>query len=225
MKHFRIMAMALFAIFAIAAVGAATASAENPEILPNPTSKAPLTFTGTGSKGKLETVGGLTIICSGVSSSGSFTSANLGTGTITFTGCKESKTGAACNTSGDAKEVILTPGDIHLVDYKVGSVLSLGVVVKLTSNLVIKCSLLTDEVKGAAMGALTGITSGTKTKTGTLSYKETKGVQELKKCELDKAFCEGKEYFLEAKLGEKFEQAAEETEVALTFGTETTVDF
>jgi hypothetical protein len=225
MKHFRIIPVTFFAIVALAAVGASTAAAETPEILPNPTEKEPLTFTAEGGAGRLETTGGLTIKCAKVKATGSFTSARLGTTSIDFEGCKESKTGAACNTKGDAKEIVLVNGGLHLVDYKVGAELLLGTVVSLKETLVLECSLLKDEVVGAAMGKVTGVTSGVKTKTAKLVYKETKGVQELTKCEFDKAFCEGKTYKLEANLGLGLEGAAEESEVGVTFAKEAAVDF
>jgi hypothetical protein len=219
------MAVAFFAIFALATVCASTAAAESPEILPNPTEKEPLTFTGEGGAGKLETTGGLLINCANVTITGSFTSVRLGTINIHFGGCKESKTKAACNSKGDAKETILFTIGWHLVDRKSLLTLLLAGVGSLLANLVLECSLLKDEVKGAAMGNISGVTSGVKTKTAKLEYKETKGEQELTTCELDKAFCEKGPYKLEANLGNGFELAAEETTVNLVFGKEVSFDF
>lgn len=224
--HLRYVAFVYLAVFAVVA-GTVTCSAfaENPEILPNPTTKEPLTFTGEGAALKWETVGGPTYKCVKTDFNGAFSAARIGQITISGVGCKESKTGAACNTKGDSKEVILLTGAAHVVTLKAGTSLGLGIVLTLPEAIPYKCSLVTEEVKGAVIGQITGVVSGVKTKTATLSYKETKGMQEFTKCQEDVAFCEGKTFRLEAKIGEDFEVLGWELEAKLTFDKEAAVDF
>jgi hypothetical protein len=230
MKRFRLLGVALLAFMALGVAGASVASAENPEILPLPTTAAPLKFTSISAKGSepvLESAGGVTIKCKKLTNKGEFTSARLGLVTLDFEGECESK-GAKCKAEGDASgTILLSKADIHLVAFKISTVLRLGVAVTVppATNLVITCGVIKTEVKGTAIGLASGITKDTKTKTVTAEFKQTKGAQEQKTCELDEAFCKGKTYNLESTLGGSFEQSGEAVIDEITFEKEAEVHF
>ncbi len=227
MQRLRLLSLALLAILAVAAIASASAFAlENPEILPNPTEAKPLNFTSKSGAGTLITIGGNAITCADDTNEGKFTSARLGPVTVTFLTCT-STGGVKCKTAGaEAGKIVLEAG-IHLVDFKKGTTLTLGAVITLSKNIVITCGVLKDEVKGSVMGEVSGVTSGVETSTGTLTFTaKEKGVQLLSKCELDKTFCEGKTFKLEASFnGSTFESASEETTDEMKFAEKIRIDF
>jgi hypothetical protein len=115
MKRFKVLGVALVAIFALASVLSATAFAL-PELLGQAANEE---YKGknTVANPTLETVAGEQIICSAATASGKQTNDTTGSFSIDFTGCK-AVTGIgsfACNSSGDAKEVILSTGTAHYV--------------------------------------------------------------------------------------------------------------
>lgn len=229
MQRLRILGIALVAIFALSAIVSATASAEFPEILPVPTPTAPLTFTSEtvgGSKPILETTKGVKIECAKATNKGEFTSQDLGTATIDFEGC-ESK-GAKCKAEGDVNGTILLKTDIDLVDFKKGAELLLGLeILPLeggTNKLIITCGILKVEVKGSVIGRV-HVKSLEKTKHATVLFTQTKGEQDIKECELLKAFCAGVKFLLEANFGAGFELAGELAEVLVLFPKEIEVHF
>jgi hypothetical protein len=232
MQRLRLLGIALMATFALTAIAAATASAENPEILPVPSTTTPLLFTSSGvnatlvpTKEEEKTI----VKCKKVRNEGDFTSADLGTVTIDFEECKAGV--ANCSTTGDAAGVILLDkADMNLVDYKEGTTLLLGAVIEPLEGAVnifkFKCGVLGVEVRGSALGKVSGVESLVKTATAKLEYKRKKGEQELTKCELLKAFCAGKEFKLEQNFGAAgFELAGEEAEANITFAKKVEVHF
>jgi hypothetical protein len=228
MKRFRLLGVALLAFMALGVVGASVAAAENPEILPTPTTAAPLKFTSVSDEGSAPVLQATKeagkIKCKDLTNKGEFTSARLGKITIDFLGeCESNK--AKCKTEGDTTGTILVSGDIHLVDIEKGTELRLGVVVTLEKALVITCGVVKDEVKGAVIGLVLEVTSLVKTKHITADFNQTAGEQELKECKLDKAFCEGKKFLLESNFGEGFELSGQEVKDLITFEKEAEVHF
>jgi hypothetical protein len=232
MQRLRLIGIVFVILFALAAVAATTASAENPEILPVPTTTTPLNFTVEGQAASLvptKEEEKSILKCKKVKMSGSFTSADSGTVTVDLEECKGGT--ANCSTTGDAAGVVLMDkADINLVDYKVGAELLLGIVIEPLEGgkniFKFKCGILGVEVRGAALGKVSGVKNNVKTRTAKLDYKRTKGEQELTKCELLKAFCAGKEFKLEQNFGAAgFELAGEEVTADITFAKEAEVHF
>jgi hypothetical protein len=240
MKRARLLALAIMAMFILGAVAAAAASAESVEILPVPTEAAPLKFESKqlGTKGLLEgEVAGSAIECSGGTSKGEFTSANLGLGSITFTGCKSQLNGAKCESLGlGVAGSIVVKVDWHLVDVLLPAghplpALMLGIAAILLVLLHVTC--------GAALLILVGVAinsgvlgeffkvaeSGVKTKTGELNFVQSKGVQEVKECDFDKKFCEGRTFGLYIELGKGREKGGEESANEVTFEKEAAFDY
>jgi hypothetical protein len=224
MRKSRLLGLALMAFLALSVIGAATAAAEFPEILPLPTPAAPLKFTSKGGVATLTTTKGLTITCEDLTNKGEFTSARLGVVTIDFLGACSSE-GIKCKTAGDETGTILTPAaDIHLVDAKKGTELRLDTVVT-PKPFTISCGVVKSEIRGAAIGLGEKVTSLVKTSTLTANFVQAKGEQEIKECELDKAFCEGKKFGLEANFGAGFELAGENVSDAITLEKEAEFHF
>jgi hypothetical protein len=236
MKRLRLLGIVLMTTFVLTAVATATASAENPEILPVPTTSAPLKFTSEagGSTSVQTKEEEKTIIkCAKVKDNGSFTSSDSGTVTIDWEGCKSGS--ANCNTAGDAVGIMLwNNADINLVTYKIGAELLLGTVIepleevekKQKNILILKCGIVAIELRGAFLSKITGVKSLVKTKAATLTYKRTKGEQELTTCELLKTYCEGKTFKLEQNYGAAgFELAAMETEDRVALAKEVEIHF
>jgi hypothetical protein len=113
MKRIRLAVTIVTAIFALT-VSAVAMAAETTKILPEPgAGEAALTATLNQSKeGKLETTGGSTVSCSKAKGSVSFTSFNLGTGSIEFEGCK-GPLSSTCTGEGQKAGVIQTSGTAH----------------------------------------------------------------------------------------------------------------
>ncbi len=168
MKQLRLLGLALLAVFAVGAVAAATASADASGILFLPAEEGPIAFSIKGGGGTLAAGKEQTIICTEVSGEAESlkeeeskkTHYKLGTGTLDFKGCKETKgsTKVACNTKGDAKETLLVPFNFHVFDVlnKAETELEPGISVLLEPLLTVLCAAETTkvEVKGAALGLL-----------------------------------------------------------------------
>lgn len=232
MQRLRLMGLALMAIFALGAIASTAALAEeggNPSILPTPTEKEPATFTSeTVKTSTLETTKKLKIECTKATNKGEFTSNRKGKVEVDFTGCKseEKKVAVACNTEGDANETILLAKantGLLLVDVLLESKLRLGIVFKLEKEIIIKCNLLKDEVKGSVIGEFDFEKEPTteekliKTKHYKVLFHQTNGEQALTTCDLAKEDCNGKTFKLEADLSGVglFELAGEEAEVLI----------
>jgi hypothetical protein len=234
MQRFRLLGIALMAIFAISAIASATAAAENPDILPIPSSEEPLKFTSQGldTKYVLETTKKLQIECKTVTNKGEFTTQDSGTVTIDFEGC-EAK-GAKCKAEGDVNGTILVFGDINFVDLKKAGLAlkeSLGVEIlplnpSKENKLLITCGVLKTEVVGSVLGREDKIKELVKTKTGELLFDQKEGEQEFTECELLKAFCEKKVFKLESNLAGVFELAGElALKIDITFAKEIEVHY
>jgi hypothetical protein len=105
--------VAVMAVFAFTAISAAIASAEATKILPEPTAGAPLTDTGIQTlSGHLLSVGKNEITCKKGKGSGTFTSANEGTGEVALEECTSSLS-TKCTSTGAASGTIVTSGEVH----------------------------------------------------------------------------------------------------------------
>jgi len=224
MHQFRLLGLATLAVFALSWVVASAAFAENPEIL----SSLPSSFTGTSGEGSLRSVNGKSAIeCKSDTLAGEFTTkAGAGKATVDFKECKSN--GIACNSLGDPSGIILLDNaTIQLVDIIVPKeVLTLGLLITVPGELHIECGAsVLILVKGAAIGTISGVTSGSATKAATLTFAQKEGKQTVTACNLPKAICEGKTYTLEANFGKKLEVAGEESTESIAFPTAITVDF
>jgi len=112
MQRIKVLSLALVAMLVLGAVAVASASAAT-EILPTPTVAAPLTFTDAQvGEHTFETLSGSTLKCKSGSSTGEFTTATLGTFTVSLNECK-GPLGTTCTGTSDAAGVILTSGTVH----------------------------------------------------------------------------------------------------------------
>jgi hypothetical protein len=85
----------------------------------------------------------------------------LGKFTFDFTNMEEPKTGAKCNTAGDASGVVLESGEFHLVPLEVSASLPIGILF-LVSEFEIKCAGSYEPIfRGDLLSGLEGI--GTET--------------------------------------------------------------
>jgi hypothetical protein len=236
MKRMRLTGFALIPLFALGAFASASASAENPEILPVPTAAAPLNFTATGGEPTLQaTKEANRLRCAKETAKGSFTTQDKGIILIAFEGC-EGK-GAACTSPGDAKGVELTKGVVEFVDVLPTATLDLGVLITpteagSTADLKFECAgVFTVEVLQSFVGIVDNakgelLTANTKTKEIKALWKSAAlGEQEIKTCDLLKATCEGKAFGLAASFGKGEELVAEIADAALTFEKEAEVHF
>jgi hypothetical protein len=81
----------------------------------------------------------------------------LGTFMLDYTNYEEPKTGAKCQTAGDAAGVILVKGEFHLVPLEVSAALPLGILF-LVSEFEFRCKeSLEFEERGATLGTLENI--------------------------------------------------------------------
>jgi hypothetical protein len=106
--------MALFALTAITSIGIATA-AEVTKILPEPTAKEPILATvDVPQGGSLWSANGNRFTCTSGGGDVNFTSYNLGTGLINYSGCT-STLSSRCTGEADSSGVLLTKGTVHYV--------------------------------------------------------------------------------------------------------------
>jgi hypothetical protein len=197
----------LIAALAFGAFASATASAENPEILPLPTTTAPLRFTSDSvinSKPDIATTRVMLIICTQARNTGEFTSSDSGTITIDLENCTLGTT--KCKTGVDAAGVILMDKEsLQFVTFKAGMSLELGIVITLPAAVKITCGIVTVEARGSVMGKMDNIKGLEKTKNALALFHEKPGEQELTECERLEVFCKGKTFKLEADFGGGFE--------------------
>ena len=235
MRRFQAIGLAILAVLALSAIIAATASAENVEVLPNPTKTEPLTFESEGPAGVLEgEQAGSPIECGGgVKNKGEITSANLGVATLTFTACKSNISGAKRESLPKvAAGTVELKVDFHLVDVLLpkgepAPELMLGLAVILLELLHVECGAALLILFGAAViGEFNqGAESGVKTKQGTVLFEQSKGVQGVKECDLDKAFCSGKTFGLYVELGKGREKAGVKQEDKIKLAKEAAFDY
>jgi hypothetical protein len=198
-KRVTTLVVAALAVVAISLVGVATASAA-----------AKITYTGngkftaSGGKGTLETVGGLTVVCqtnTGKGKLGTSPATTVTGGVVLFKECESA--GKKCTTTGK------TAGEIETKTLKAtlgdtASGAEPGALLEPETGLVFaefKCGTIVSKVEGTGViGKLTPV--GVKTKTLTLAFTQTKGVQALKHF-----FGEATEHFLKAELGKGLEEA------------------
>jgi hypothetical protein len=129
MRRLKFIGAAIMALLSLAAITAATASAAAtaPNVLPEASELAPITFTGTSGATKFGD--GIEEIKSTESKSLSTqNSLKLGTFDVLYIGSKD-VLGEACTglNTGEEKGSILVLGTFHVVDYKVGTELKVGV--------------------------------------------------------------------------------------------------
>jgi hypothetical protein len=106
--------MGLLALTAITSIGIATA-AEVTKILPEPTAKEQILATvDVPNGGILWSANGSHVTCTRGGGDVNFTSPNLGTGLINYSGCT-STLSSRCTGEGDASGIILTKGTVHYV--------------------------------------------------------------------------------------------------------------
>ncbi len=178
--------LAFVAVFALSAVAASAASAAKPEFL----GPFPNKFTSTSGKGILETVNGKKVECESDTNEGELTSAKKDNVIVKFKGCK-GLGGGACHSTiplGGPGEIITnkllsTLGYIDKATKEVGIALEPEAKKGLFTTIV--CLVgeieIPVEVKGSVIGVVTPI--NTLTKTFTLEFKQSKGVQAVQNLE------------------------------------------
>jgi hypothetical protein len=212
MQRIRQLGLALLAIFALGAVAATTASAEetgNPDLLTPATAK----FTSRSFEGALvpHAQPARKITCTADTDSGEFKTIRIGSITIDFTGCAVEEGKVRCRSLGDALGTILTGGVANLVDVKVGTVLTLAILINIV-NLHIECQggvLFT--VSGSVIGVFDNVTSGTPFSSAKILFTQSGGIQTIRECELPKELCTAKQELQVQVNGEPAESAGEET--------------
>jgi hypothetical protein len=237
MKRLRIVGLALLAIFALGAIASSSAMA-NPELLPLPTEKEPLTFSAESKElSELQANKGLNNIdCKTLKATGSFTSVDLGKGTLDFGECTANAKAVKCWSLGDEKSkspdgteksvILVDNADLHLVDILPAGKLELGLAVILLSELHIECQGgLLILVSGTVIGVVEGVTTLVKTKTMKLNFAAKEGVQNVRECMTLETFCKGKKFELLANFGGGPLPAAEIAKATVTLGKETEVHF
>jgi hypothetical protein len=114
MKRTTVAITAIMALLAFTALTAIASAAEPTKILPEPTAAKPVTATGKGGEGKLETVSGSTVTCKKNVGSASFTTPNLGSGKTLFEECTSSLA-TTCTGTGDKTGTIEAPATLHYI--------------------------------------------------------------------------------------------------------------
>jgi hypothetical protein len=105
----------VIAIAALTTITATASAAEKTLILAERgTGAKALTFKATSPEGKLEQTNGKIITCKKDTGLGSFTTPNLGTGSVLFEGCRGSLE-TVCTGVGDATGTIEQKGEVHFV--------------------------------------------------------------------------------------------------------------
>ncbi len=232
MKQLRLLGLALMAVFALGAVASAVASADVSGILFLAGEEGPFAFSAKGGAAKLATAEKkVSLECTEVTGegeslkeeAGSKKHYKLGTGSVTFKGCKEKKGESlgACNTEGAAKETLVVPFDWHIYDALAGTTLKAGIsFLILNPPLIIKCFAGTAkvEVKGAALGTLSCL-SGQECLNGSVDVKDVTAtfVGAGVTCDTSGTECAKikKEEPFEANFSGKFEAAEETAEATL----------
>ncbi len=184
--------LALAAVFAMAVIASATASAKTarPEIV-NKEGKTPTKtgFTATSGASKFETKSGEAISCKADTDKGKLTGPSTDEAEIKFTGCTAVGGLLKCKTKGAAAGEIVNKVTSALVWLNKTEESEPGEDLNLPETLTIECTGLASEtlkVKGSTLCPVAPFK--TLSTTGTITCKETKGVQSF-----TKYFLEGKE--------------------------------
>jgi hypothetical protein len=220
MKHLKPLGVALIAISALALAASATASAtERGWLLTLAGQSAPVTVTGTSGAGTFTSPGGA-ITCEKNTDSATLgksgeTHVTLGTGTTTFTGCKEGALKCLSETSAGEKDpsgTILLTEAVHLVNLLKGTELEPGLVILIGNQagavLKLKCGTGLVELKGAIFGLFLVTNLTTELEAGTADF-----VKAGENCDTSDTVCKEikeKEPFL-ANFSGTFEGATLET--------------
>ncbi len=185
MQRLKVIVLALVAVVAVSSVAAASASAALPEWFKGGSViTANVKFTGAGGAGTLETIGGKKVTCTSDSSKGELAPPKNVTGAVvTYKGCESS--GFKCTTAGKNAGEIDTntvTGELKYLDKaktKVGTLLKPA---SGTEFAKFECtSLVKVTVTGEVIGQATPL--NVEQGTGTLTFKQTKGVQEWRQVE------------------------------------------
>jgi hypothetical protein len=203
--------LALCAIALMSAVATATASAALPEQSP-----ATGTFKVTSGKSAFQLSNEEKVTCTGDTGEGKLTGAKTSESTVKFEGCEA--LGFKCSSSGAKSGVIETSIDSTLVYLaKEGKATkTVGEDLQLAKEVSITCLIVTLKVKGSTLCPLTPI--NTKTKSLTLTCKQTKGIQEYTEYENEKGEIL-KDITETTKSGKTFQSGLESTE-SLALSTE-----
>jgi hypothetical protein len=214
MRRVSIINLTLAAMFVLLVLASASSAAENPEIL-------------TALPNKISSKGGvtkfvsseITVECKKLAGTGEFSSVRLGNLSMTFSEC--SAGGVMCKTAGAPAGTIEVAASIHLVAYKSGGVLALGIAVTPTATISAPCgNTLIVQIKGTVIGHVLNVESGFEYPAGTtktLLFSEEGKKQEVKKCEVDMAFCNGKTFEYLANIGLGYLEAIEISADEFTF--------
>jgi hypothetical protein len=246
MQRIKLLGLALIALVAFGAIASASAFAEGPEITPTPTAEKPLSFTAKGGEATLQgTSSANQVKCLENETAGKFTTQDKGTGTVKFIDCRSEL--GKCTSTGQSSGVILTEGEVQLVDVLPTSTLDLGLLIKPhadspkqteylsfvcggTATIIILGSVIGvfDTSTGSLLTSPSSFTSATEYKV--LFKQSAQGKQEILTCMLLKATClnsEGKEinFHLESDFGLGHELAAEIADGVLKFGASGTLTF
>jgi hypothetical protein len=129
MRRLKFIGAAIMALLSLAAITAATASAAAtaPNVLPEASAEEPITFTGSSGKTKFGN-GVLSIKSEKSVSLSTQNSLKLGTFDVLYEETKDTL-GSTCTglNTGETAGSILVLGTFHIVDYKVGTELKVGV--------------------------------------------------------------------------------------------------
>jgi hypothetical protein len=244
--HTSRLGAALIGLVAFGAIASASAFAEGPEITPHPTEASPLSFQGTGGEATLQgTKTANKITATAVEFKGEFTTQDTGKGTVKFTGVKSAELGK-CNSPGQASGVVLTEGQVQLVDVLPTSTLDLGLLLtphqdgEPTKDLTFVCGGLAtvvflgsrigvfDTSAGSLLSSPSSFTSATEYRV--LFKQSAQGKQEILTCMLLKATClnakeEPINFHLEVDFGLGHELCAVIADGVLKFGGSGTLTF
>jgi hypothetical protein len=188
MHSIRALGLALVAVFLLGAVAAGSASASQPTFEPEGKT-FPVSFSAKGTGGRLETVGGTEVKCTGTSVTGAEIANEHAVKKIkiTYTGCTAFFGIASCTTSGQASGTIVTNELEGELEYIGASKNEVGVwfwpkagKTKGTAFATFGCGGTTVTVRNGTNngGVVCGISPlNTFTTTSTLTCSQTKGVQ------------------------------------------------
>jgi hypothetical protein len=184
MRYIKMLGLTLVAVFALASAVTATSAMalELPDLHILEGEAYPVTGEGVikgAAVAELQSTLGTTIAASEVKVLMKLEALSaLGPIDFHFTGAKLGT--VPCKTKPDETEVILVPGEYHVIDLPVGGVLTPFILI-LFAELTIECNKLAIKVKPPAIAKLEKLTSGTDTKLVGAQPKCTKaGEQEFK---------------------------------------------
>jgi hypothetical protein len=216
MRHLKILGVALVAMFAFGIMATAAFALPDVSVLPKENFPLHLNFTETGTKPttSLRTTGGSQLKGEGLSVLLLWTELSaLGTWAADFLKVKNGTT--PCNTTGDAKEVVLVSGEVHVVPLPPKGSKEVGGLF-LFKEFTIECEKVKVKVRGSAISSITDPKAEecVELLTGAL-VGDKKGKNTLTKYLNDNG--EETEGILEANFGTGYLQASEEVGEAIHF--------